>query len=69
MTFKSHAMSVWSGSASSMVPPVSDYQNVHSFMHNPPSSAWNDPPLLKEKKSKVTKSEMFTLSTVTISLY
>ncbi|XP_078319996.1 protein transport protein Sec31A-like isoform X1 [Crassostrea virginica] len=40
------------GSASSVAPPVSDYQTVQSFMHNPPSSAWNDPPLVKDKKPK-----------------
>ncbi|XP_062589643.1 protein transport protein Sec31A-like [Saccostrea cucullata] len=39
------------GSASSMAPPPVS-ENVHSFMNNPPPSAWNDPPLLKEKKPK-----------------
>ncbi|XP_061191431.1 protein transport protein Sec31A-like isoform X2 [Saccostrea echinata] len=40
------------GSASMAPPPVSDNHNVHSFMNNPPPSAWNDPPPLKEKKPK-----------------
>lgn len=40
------------GSASSVSPPTSDYPNVQSFMHNPPSSAWNDPPIVKDKKPK-----------------
>lgn len=44
---------VTGGSASSVAPPMNDYPNVQSFMHNPPSSAWNDPPLVKDKKPKV----------------
>lgn len=44
---------VTGGSASSVSPPTSDYPNVQSFMHSPPSSAWNDPPIVKDKKPKV----------------